>query len=142
MREIAAQSIALLDALGPAEGGHRRGVAPEDRRRGSAPAAGGSARKDPEAKRREAERRNARHQATRELRKEVNRIERSLSKVEAEIAELTRTLADPEVYADGERVKGLVARHGAAKDEAAELLERWERAQSRLEAAEASVDAD
>jgi len=108
---------------------------------GRAPAASDAARKDPETRRREAERRNARYQATRDLKRDVGRIERALGKVEAEIAELNRTLADPDVYADGERVKQLVARHGAAKDEAAELLERWERAQMRLEAAESAADA-
>ena len=104
--------------------------------RGSAPA---PVRRDPEAKRREAEDRNAMHRATRDLRREVERIERDLGRVEGEIAELTRTLADPDLYADGARVKGLVARHGAAKDEAAALLEAWERAQHQLETAEASV---
>ena len=117
------------------------GVTADQRQRGRAPAASGADRKDPETRRREAERRNARYQATRDLKREVGRIERALGKVEAEIAELNRTLADPDVYADGERVKQLVARHGVAKDEAAELLERWERTQTRLEAAEAAADA-
>ncbi len=113
----------------------------EQRRRGPSTPASAAARKDPETRRREAERRNARYQATRDLKREVGRIERALGKVEAEIAELNRTLADPDVYADGGRVKELVARHGAAKDEAAELLERWERPQTRLEAAESAADA-
>jgi len=113
----------------------------EQRRRGPSTPASAAARKDPETRRREAERRNARYQATRDLKREVGRIERALGKVEAEIAELNRTLADPDVYADGGRVKELVARHGAAKDEAAELLERWERTQTRLEAAESAADA-
>jgi hypothetical protein len=43
--------------------------------------------------------------------------------------------------ADGARVKELVAQHGAAKDRAQELLERWERTQLELERAEASVEA-
>jgi ATP-binding cassette, subfamily F, member 3 len=96
-------------------------------------------RRDPDAKRREAERRNARHRATKDLKRAVAQVERQLSTVEAEIAELTRTLADPDVYADGARVKELVARHGAAKDEAAALLQRWERTQLELEEAEAGA---
>jgi ATP-binding cassette, subfamily F, member 3 len=110
---------------------------------GVAPAPGARAplRRDPDAKRREAERRNARYRATRTLKRQVAEVERQLTAVEAEIAELTRTLADPDIYADGERVKDLVARHGAAKDEAAALLGRWERAQSELEEAEAAADA-
>ena len=117
------------------------GSTAEQRRRGPSTATAAAARKDPQTRRREAERRNARYQATRDLKREVGRIERALGKVEAEIAELNRTLADPDVYGDGERVKQLVARHGAAKDEAAELLERWERTQTRLEAAESAADA-
>ena len=137
----AARATAGTAAGGGASAGRAARVTAGTAAGGGASADGRAGRKDPEAKRREAERRNARHRATRELRREVDRVERELGAVEAEIAELTRTLADPEVYADGERVKGLVARHGAAKDEAAALLEQWERAQSRLEDAEASVDA-
>ncbi|MDX1621817.1 MAG: hypothetical protein R3320_12545, partial [Nitriliruptorales bacterium] len=102
----------------------------------------GGARRDPDAKRREAERRNALYRATKELRQEVEVIEAALVSAEAEVAELTRTLADPDVYEDEERVKRLVAEHGVAKDRAAELLERWEDAQLRLEAAEREFATD
>jgi hypothetical protein len=57
------------------------------------------------------------------------------------VAALTRQLADPAVYEDGERVKALVADHGAAKDRAASLMDEWERAQLALEEAEAEVEA-
>jgi ATP-binding cassette, subfamily F, member 3 len=87
----------------------------------------------------EAERRNARYRATKELRQEVRRVEQELGRVEGRVAELNRQLADPEVYADGGKVKELVAEHARAKDEAAELMDRWERAQLQLEEAEASV---
>ncbi len=89
----------------------------------------------------EAERRNARYRATKDLRREVERIEAALSAAEAEVAELNRQLADPQVYADGVRVKELVTAHGQAKDEAARLMEAWEQAQLRLDEAEAHVDA-
>jgi ATP-binding cassette, subfamily F, member 3 len=92
-------------------------------------------------KRAEAERRNARYRATKDLRRAVARLEDDLGRVEAEIATLQQRLADPDVYADGTRVKELVAQHGAAKDRAQELFERWERTQLELERAEASVDA-
>ena len=99
------------------------------------------ARSVPDDKRREAERRNARHRATKDLRREVSRFEDQLGKVEARIAELTREMADPDVYADGERVKRLVGEHGEAKDRAAALLAAWEDAQTRLEEAEATAAA-
>ena len=66
-------------------------------------------------------------------------MEKALARAEEEVAALTRELADPAVYEDGEKVKGLVARHAAAKDEAAALMDRWERAQLALEEAQASV---
>jgi ATP-binding cassette, subfamily F, member 3 len=92
-------------------------------------------------KRREAERRNARHRATKDLKRTVDRLERELGTVESEVAALTRQLADPSVYEDPERVKALVADHGAAKDRAASLMDEWERAQLALEEAEAEVEA-
>jgi ATP-binding cassette subfamily F protein 3 len=90
-------------------------------------------------KRGEAERRQLEHAATKDLKREVARVERELGKAEAEVAELTRQLADPAVYDDPEAVKGLVARHAAAKDEAAALMARWERASLSLEDAQATV---
>ncbi len=102
---------------------------------GSGPGGGGR------DKRREAEARNARYRATRELRQRVDRLEGELGVVEGEVAELTRTLADPEVYADGPRVKQLVARHAEAKDRAGELLTAWEDAQLALDEAEQAVEA-
>jgi ATP-binding cassette, subfamily F, member 3 len=93
----------------------------------------------PKDKRREAEQRQARHVATKDIKREVTRVERDLAKAEATVAELTRELADPSVYEDEARVRDLVARHGAAKDRAHELMQRWERASLALEEAEASV---
>jgi ATP-binding cassette, subfamily F, member 3 len=107
---------------------------------------GGASAKAPAAsdrdrdKRREAERRNARHRATKDLKRTVERLERELGQAEGRVAELTRQLADPAVYEDSERVKGLVADHGAAKDRAAELLDAWEEAQLALEEAEEQVE--
>jgi ATP-binding cassette, subfamily F, member 3 len=112
---------------------------PEDR------ALGGSGQNTPSPrerdKRREAERRNARHRATKDLKRTVERLERELGTVEGRVAELTRVLGDPEVYEDPERVKRLVAEHGEAKDRAASLFERWEAAQLALEEAEEEVEA-
>jgi ATP-binding cassette, subfamily F, member 3 len=155
---------AVADAVIEVDGGHARwfdGTYEELReRRGpgasSAPApgrptartrpatTGGSGRSAPNRggekdKRREAEQRQARHAATKDLKREVQRVERDLVAAEAEVAELTRELADPAVYEDGERVRDLVARHGAAKDRAEALMQRWERASVALEAAEATV---
>ncbi|MCC6437130.1 MAG: ABC-F family ATP-binding cassette domain-containing protein [Acidimicrobiales bacterium] len=86
-----------------------------------------------EAKRSEAELRQARHRATKELRTKVEKVERQLAKAEAEVAELQRQLADPVVYADSEQVKSLVERHNTAKDRASALMDEWTEAQLALE---------
>ncbi len=129
--ELQARSEGRAGATAPTPTSGR----PADQRSGER--TGGASERD---KRAEAERRNARYRATKQLRQEVQRVERDLGRVEAEVAELTRTLADPDVYEDGERVKELVARHAAAKDEASRLMDAWEGAQLRLEEAEAGVE--
>ncbi|MEX1178186.1 MAG: ABC-F family ATP-binding cassette domain-containing protein [Nitriliruptor sp.] len=117
-----------------------RGPAPS-RSDGARPERGPSAGPRAEArdKRTDAERRQARHAATKDLKKRVTRIERDLVQAEADVAELTRQLADPAVYDEPEVVKDVVARHAAAKDRAADLMQRWERASLELEAAEATA---
>jgi ATP-binding cassette subfamily F protein 3 len=92
-------------------------------------------------KRRAADKRNAMHQATRDLRTEVNRTEKALERAEAQVADLTRQLASPDVYDDDDEVKRLVAEHAAAKDRAADLMARWETAQRSLDAAQGDVEA-
>ncbi len=87
-------------------------------------------------KRRQAEQRDQRHRATKDLKREVRDAEAALGKAEATVATLTRRLADPGVYTDGSDVKSLVAEHAGAKELAASLLDRWERAQLALEEAE------
>ena len=57
-----------------------------------------------------------------------------LEQAEAKVAELQAELADPDVYADTDRVVDLQSKHDAAKDEAARLMGEWEQAATRLEA--------
>jgi ATP-binding cassette, subfamily F, member 3 len=123
-----------------AGGGHRHS-APGLRREGGAAASPPGRRVAPDERRAEAERRNARYRATKDVRRTVARIEAELAEVEARIAQLTRELADPGVYQDAERVKRLVAEHGQAKDRSTTLFTRWEAAQLTLEEAELDVAA-
>ena len=88
-------------------------------------------------KRTEAERRQARSAATRELRRKVERLERDLGRAEHDVAELQRRLADPELYQDGEQVKLLVSAHDDAKERAASLMDQWLEAQGALDRADA-----
>jgi ATP-binding cassette, subfamily F, member 3 len=101
---------------------------------GEAPAAEGRSRPD---KRAEAERRNRMYRETKELRRRLEQVEEDLGEAEAEVADLTRTLADPEVYEDSELVQELLIRHNVAKDRAAELTDRWERLYTQVEEATA-----
>jgi len=80
--------------------------------------------------------RNRRQEATRDLRKRIERIERDLGRAEAEVADLQRELSDPAVYDDHEKVRELADRHDAAKDRAASLMETWVAAHDDLERVE------
>ncbi len=93
-------------------------------------------REDKAAKRRrEAELRQRLTAETGKLKQRVERIEGELMAAEAEVAELTRELADPATYDDAERAKELAQRHGAAKDLAARLMDQWEASSTELERA-------
>jgi hypothetical protein len=69
----------------------------------------------------------------RELRKQVNRLEKQWEQAEAKVAELQQALADPDVYADPERLTSLTTALDGAKDDAVRLMTEWEQAASRLE---------
>ena len=83
-----------------------------------------------------AENRQQHQRATKDLRKNVDAAERKVMKCEAKIADIQRELADPAVYADGDRVKELVAQLNAQKDQSAELMAQWEAAVTALDRAE------
>ncbi|HUH08482.1 MAG TPA: ABC-F family ATP-binding cassette domain-containing protein [Egibacteraceae bacterium] len=116
------------------------GAEPDPRaaaRASEAPPAAGR-RRGADDKRREAEARNSRHRRTKDLRRRLEQVEAELGAAEAEIAEVHRQLADPEVYADGEQVKQLVAQETAAKDRAAGLTSEWEGLYTQVERASAA----
>ncbi len=91
------------------------------------------------AKRVEAETRQKRYAATKELRNRVDKLEKQLMRAEAEVAELQRQLADPAVYEDNDKVKDLVARHNTAKDKANKLMDDWTEASTKLEDTERTL---
>jgi ATP-binding cassette, subfamily F, member 3 len=92
----------------------------------AAPAPARKAPKKPAAPAKDAQR-------ERELRKEVNKLEKRWEQAEAKVAELQQALADPDVYADVDRVTELSTALDAAKDDAVRLMTEWEQAASRLE---------
>ena len=88
-------------------------------------------------KRHEAEERNRRYRRTRDLRAALERIEIDLRQGDLELAEMVERLADPSVYADGEQVRGLIARHNAARERSGSLTSERDRIGAELDAAEA-----
>ena len=72
-------------------------------------------------------------QQERDLRKQVNRLEKQWESAEAKVAELQAALGNPDVYADAERLTELTTALDAAKDVAARFMGEWEQAASRLE---------
>jgi ATP-binding cassette subfamily F protein 3 len=101
---------------------------------------GRTRRREAARKRADAERRNRVYRETREVRRRLAEVEEALGEAEAEVAHLTRLLGQPGVYDDGADVKRLVARHGAAKDRAADLTREWERLYAANERATASAE--
>jgi ATP-binding cassette subfamily F protein 3 len=85
-------------------------------------------------KRTEAEARNKRYRRTRDLRAALARIEADAGTADAELAELTQRLADPQAYADPEGVRRLIERHNAARDRSDALAAEWTRLAADLDA--------
>jgi ATP-binding cassette subfamily F protein 3 len=101
------------------------------------PEAGKATRRDD--RRSEAELRDARHRATKDLKKAVRETERAWEKAEAVVAGLERQLADPAIYGDHGTVGELATQHGLAKKAALAAMNAWVAATEKLEAAEAAA---
>jgi ATP-binding cassette subfamily F protein 3 len=93
------------------------------------PAVGSAARDQRDAQK-------AQQRDTRKLRRDLDNAEKAWERAEAEVADLQRQLAEPDVYGDAEKVKQLVAGHDEAKDRAAAAMAAWELAATALERAE------
>ena len=103
---------------------------------GSRPTGGG----DRKAERRvEAEERNTRGRASREVRKGLERLERQAAQADDELRTIQQKLADPTVYADKAVMNDLIDAHDKAEAKATRLLEEWERAAHELEAHDATT---
>ena len=98
---------------------------------------GGSDKSRKDQKRHEAELRNKRHAATRELKEKLKRAERAVAETEEKKSAMETELADPNVYADGARVAMLQRKIKEAEERLTKLYGDWEKAAAALEAAEA-----
>ena len=72
---------------------------------------------------------------SREMRKQLNKVERSWENAEAQVVVLSDKMADPAVYENADKIKALVAEHDAAKDSAAKLMTEWEALSTQLDLA-------
>lgn len=79
-----------------------------------------------EQKRLEAEIRQKKYQATKDLTKEIERLEKQISLLEDEQKEIQTKLADPEFYSNAEEVKITNKRFREVEKELEELMIQWE----------------
>jgi ATP-binding cassette subfamily F protein 3 len=93
-----------------------------------------------ERKRLEAEERQKRYRKTGPLRKQIGALEGELEAMEKDKAEVSRQMADPEIYRDGERVKILHARYKELEQALADGYFRWNALTKELEEMKSADD--
>ncbi len=72
----------------------------------------------------------------RELRRRLEAVETRVHEMEAKLAEIAAALADPALYADGERARTVVHQQKAAEEQLAWLMREWEEISTELAAHE------
>jgi ATP-binding cassette subfamily F protein 3 len=85
------------------------------------------------------QRRLSKHRASREvreLRRRLGEVETQIHALEARLRELEVALADPSLYADGDRVRSLARERKSAEEQVAWLLHEWESLSEALAAHE------
>jgi ATP-binding cassette subfamily F protein 3 len=85
-----------------------------------------------EQKRLEAELRQQKHLATKELTKEISRWEIKISSYENLVKDLENKLADPSIYSDGEAAKDITNRFNKTKSELELANKKWEELTEKL----------
>ncbi|HEX7574415.1 MAG TPA: ABC transporter ATP-binding protein, partial [Bacteroidota bacterium] len=93
-----------------------------------------------ERKRLEAEERQKRYRKTGPLRERIGVLERQLEEMEKEKAEISRRMADPDIYRDGERVKTLHARYKELEKALGDGYFRWNELTKELEEMKSADD--
>jgi ATP-binding cassette subfamily F protein 3 len=74
--------------------------------------------------------------AVRELRRRLDTLEAEIHAIEARLEDLGRALADPTLYADGERARAVTLERQQAEEHVAWLLHEWETLSESLAAHE------
>ena len=90
---------------------------------------------DKEERRRQHEERKEAQRLEKRRQKELAELEAELEVAETELAEIEQAMADPALYADGERWRQSSARHGELKERVDALYRRWETLQEQAAAA-------
>jgi ATP-binding cassette subfamily F protein 3 len=85
-----------------------------------------------EQKRIEAELRQQRYKLTKDILKEIESTEKSISKIEGELALLEDELGNSEIYTDPGIAKAKTQRYNEVKDELSKTLGKWEHLQLKL----------
>jgi ATP-binding cassette, subfamily F, member 3 len=96
---------------------------------------------DPRAEQRRAAagERQAKSNASRQIRQRVAKLEKELAAAEARAAKVLSELSDPDIYDDHQRVRALADEHDRAKADVARLGEEWLAASEEMERVEAEV---
>jgi len=92
-----------------------------------------------EQKRLEAEARNRRYAATKDLKKKLSKIETAIAELEERKEGCQGELAAPEIYSDPNRLREVQKRLADVEKSLAEQYTAWERVASDLEAVEAEI---
>jgi ATP-binding cassette, subfamily F, member 3 len=72
----------------------------------------------------------------RELRRRLEEVEKRVQEMEKKLAEITDALADPALYAEGERARAVVHERKAVEEQLAWLMREWEEISTALAAHE------
>lgn len=79
-----------------------------------------------EQKRIEAELRQQKHKATKDLSKEIMQYEEKITSFENEIKHFEEKLADPNIYSDGDLTKDITNKFNKTKSELEKTIKKWE----------------
>lgn len=91
-------------------------------------------------KRYEAQLRNNRHKATKDVIKTITNLETIISNLETEQKELENKLSNPEIYSDSNLIKETTIRFNEVKDELDKALIKWEELNIKLLEIESRFD--
>lgn len=93
-----------------------------------------------EQKRLEAELRQQKHKATKDLIKEISKKEKKIEALENELKDLENKLADPQVYTNGTVVKETTIRMNECRTELDSTLKEWEKLNEELQIIESQFN--